>query len=1343
MLDGDARMDLDNKTAVLRGDIDVTKESRLGSTPKKCSFSMPPGIKEEPQELSSIGVSYCAVTSRSCETASRHRAEERAFKEKSCQETHVPVVIDLISDDDDDDYSEVPHGGKMPSVEGTSKQRLPTQITTDSVSKHSGKKLKSPCQDKFKDDQKDVPSKQNTVCKYCKNGEYPKLHVKVEQVVQSNKSVVQKIFLLYMDADDDDDFDFPDDYLKLLDKRPEDFDSGKLPLLPSEALKILMNLSDKVVNQLKMDSTISRPEALVFESILIPPNCNRIPETPVIDELKIGSDKITNCLAKILTKVPVMKRSRVTAASNRIAIDEMQSLIADYLRLKGAPKVRGNKEPSTEYVRTGKPLKHHPKASLNDLHKHFAAKVSSFSCRAVLTGDANLALDEIGIPYSIAEGLTVFEMVTEHNREKMQVLVENISGSKSRVGALFYVRSGSKKDLKSCEMVSLEVGDSVGRLIQDGDYVFCNRPPSVHKHSILGLRVRILNIPSLAINPLICVPLGADFDGDCLAVFVPQSLESKTEVKELMMVENQMLTSHGGQCTFTLTQDALLGACKLTSPHLFLSRQTMEIACMNTSSMLPKPAVIKSPKGPFWTGVQCFQLSLPSAVNYDMNGVRISCGEIMNITHDPEWLGGSRNSLLYQIIQQFGGNVALNYLGAVESLLVEWISRKGFTVGLYDVYATADWTTRDKLKKAIQVNIDEEEKKVRRKLQDLSLQSDISLGEMKLSMGLSVESNAIIPSMYSRMAEKIALKYIQKLCSHIESDSVKNANADNSMLEMVRCGSKGSIKKFSEQFAFLGLQPYKGKFMHPTKNMQLSCMHQDEQNVMYDQDGFLWGERGIVKSSFAEGLSPQEFFVHTVSYRETMIHKALRVSEPGYLYKNMVLFARDVCMHYDGTVRSEHGKRIIQFDYGCKESNMPGSAPPGEPVGFLAATAISQPAYQMLLESPNQLNDLAFCPLELLQETIYSRKASVLKPNDLRVVLYMKEVDSFSKELAAMEVSQSLQHVTLGMLLCSLSVKFVGNMQAGFWKGLLPAKKSPWIVHMLLDQTALSAYNLEAEAIEKKLLNTNSVHSFGELHFVARGSCDLSCPGWTRLSENPCLSFCITTAQSPSIEEALSQIRDLIVPHIMKVSVKGDRRIKSVSILTSGILSEPVPFGSQEHYLEGSSTEIALEVTIHGKLKSTRQKTNAWNAVLDLCGSVLHKINWLRSMPSGIQAIASIYGIEAAHNCIYHRLKSILSMFDKTVYDHHVMLITELMTHSGNVIGLNAAGFREINNSLHISAPITQSLFQSSIKHIQTAALRGKSDDLSGTLAAICWGKLAPVGTGAKFDILWRKVELT
>ncbi|KAH7287603.1 hypothetical protein KP509_32G064900 [Ceratopteris richardii] len=35
-----------------------------------------------------------------------------------------------------------------------------------------------------------------------------------------------------------------------------------------------------------------------------------------------------------------------------------------------------------------------------------------------------------------------------------------------------------------------------------------------------------------------------------------------------------------------------------------------------------------------------FQPSSPSAINYDVNGGCISCGEISNITHDPEWSVG-------------------------------------------------------------------------------------------------------------------------------------------------------------------------------------------------------------------------------------------------------------------------------------------------------------------------------------------------------------------------------------------------------------------------------------------------------------------------------------------------------------------------------------------------------------------------------------------------------------------------------------------------------------------------------------------------------------------------------
>lgn len=49
---------------------------------------------------------------------------------------------------------------------------------------------------------------------------------------------------------------------------------------------------------------------------------------------------MTNTLSKVLTKLPFMKASKATAMTNRIAIDEMQLLLADYFRIKGAPKVR-------------------------------------------------------------------------------------------------------------------------------------------------------------------------------------------------------------------------------------------------------------------------------------------------------------------------------------------------------------------------------------------------------------------------------------------------------------------------------------------------------------------------------------------------------------------------------------------------------------------------------------------------------------------------------------------------------------------------------------------------------------------------------------------------------------------------------------------------------------------------------------------------------------------------------------------------------------------------------------------------------------------------------------------
>ena len=41
-----------------------------------------------------------------------------------------------------------------------------------------------------------------------------------------------------------------------------------------------------------------------------------------------------------------------------------------------------------------------------------------FSARTVISGDPNIALDELGVPWSIALNLTYPEVVTAHNMER-------------------------------------------------------------------------------------------------------------------------------------------------------------------------------------------------------------------------------------------------------------------------------------------------------------------------------------------------------------------------------------------------------------------------------------------------------------------------------------------------------------------------------------------------------------------------------------------------------------------------------------------------------------------------------------------------------------------------------------------------------------------------------------------------------------------------------------------------------------------------------------------------------------------------------------------------------------
>lgn len=129
--------------------------------------------------------------------------------------------------------------------------------------------------------------------------------------------------------------------------------------------------------------------------------------------------------------------------------------------------------------------------------------IRDFSARTVITSDPTISINQLGVPIDIAMDLTFPEVVTAENIEHLTRLVRNgrykypganivYPGSESRKG-----RSRGPIDLRyNKDKVELRYGDVVARHLIDDDIVLVNRQPTLHKQSMMGHRIKVLNNPA-------------------------------------------------------------------------------------------------------------------------------------------------------------------------------------------------------------------------------------------------------------------------------------------------------------------------------------------------------------------------------------------------------------------------------------------------------------------------------------------------------------------------------------------------------------------------------------------------------------------------------------------------------------------------------------------------------------------------------------------------------------------------------------------------------------------------------------------------------------------------------
>jgi DNA-directed RNA polymerase beta' subunit len=111
---------------------------------------------------------------------------------------------------------------------------------------------------------------------------------------------------------------------------------------------------------------------------------------------------------------------------------------------------------------------------------------------------------------------------------------------------------------------SLKVGDVVHRSLRKHDIILFTRAPALHRQNVMAGKIVPLKQYAFSFNPTICVPFNADYDGDTMRCFVPQSEEAIQEAKDILDVNKQIIHSRYGRPTIASDQDETSGAYLLT-----------------------------------------------------------------------------------------------------------------------------------------------------------------------------------------------------------------------------------------------------------------------------------------------------------------------------------------------------------------------------------------------------------------------------------------------------------------------------------------------------------------------------------------------------------------------------------------------------------------------------------------------------------------------------------------------------------------------------------------------------------------------------------------------------------
>ncbi len=681
-------------------------------------------------------------------------------------------------------------------------------------------------------------------------------------------------------------------------------------LTPADIRSHLERIPDDDLRLLGINPDVARPEWTILTVLPVPPVTMR--PSIILENGQRSEDDLTHKLVDIIRINQRFKENQDAGAPQLIIEDLWELLqyhVTTYLdnEVAGCPPARH---------RSGRPLKtlsQRLKGKDGRFRGSLSGKRVNFSSRTVISPDPNLSITKIGIPLSVANEMSIPIRVTPFNIETVRAMV--LTGPErptlaSPTGANYAIRPDNRRIRLSelnTETVAemLEPGWIVDRQLCNDDIVLFNRQPSLHRMSIMAHRIVLMDGKTFRLNPAVCPPYNADFDGDEMNLHVPQTEEARAEAQMLASVQENIRSPRFGGPIIGGIHDHVSGIFLLTHGLRWFGKlDVIKLLSRSTPEHLPPAGKVLEDGTELWSNKQVFSVILPDALNMVFRAsscvncetckkelcerdayVRIIDGQLKTGTIDKKSIGAFDGAILNRIIRQEGLERATRFIDDATTLAIRAIMHDGFSFGIDDEDLTkTEYGQIDEV-------LENAEQDVERRIK---IYQD---GQLEPMPGRTLDETL----------EMQIMQVLGKARDRTGEIAGRHLGLSNSAVVMAVSGARGSMLNLTQMAGCLGQQSVRGeRIVRGYEGRTLPHFRKNDRGSK---------AHGFIRNSYKSGLNPTEFFFHAIGGREGLVDTAVRTSQSGYLQRRMINALQDLKVAYDESVRTTGG-RIIQFRYG-------------------------------------------------------------------------------------------------------------------------------------------------------------------------------------------------------------------------------------------------------------------------------------------------------------------------------------------------------------------------------------------------------------------------------------------